>query len=123
MAGTKKVMDHAAYQNGLKKRTKDMLLYIMLDAQAAVDANPDGENAGYYADEVHYAAAELTRRGGDNTCPSCGNDVNFGDKAKLKEICELVIEVSLYLNSTFESAVPAQQKLRTLAELNLKELN
>lgn len=62
MAGTKKTMDHAAYQKKVVHLTNDVLIYIMKDAQEAVDANPDSENAGYYADEVSYAAAELTRR-------------------------------------------------------------
>jgi len=120
MAGTKKTMDHAAYQKRLKTRTNDVLIFIMQDAQEAIDAWPHGENAGYYADEIGYAAAELSRRNGRNHCPTCGTDLNA--KTNLRQICELAMDVSMYLNAAFEDAVPAQKKLRTLAGLALKEL-
>ncbi len=57
-----KTMDHAAYQSKLKKVAHETLRFILEDAREAVDAQPQGENAGYYMDEVHYAAAELRRR-------------------------------------------------------------
>ena len=57
-----KYMDHNLYKAGLKNRTKDSLLYALNDAQEAIRAQPDGVNAGFYADEVHYLAAELKIR-------------------------------------------------------------
>jgi hypothetical protein len=57
-----KQMNHAEYQKNLRKKTVDQLIFIRDDAQAAMRAWPDGENAGYYADEMHYAAMELARR-------------------------------------------------------------
>lgn len=58
----KKVMDHAAYQAKLKGKTWDELQFIINDAREAIQANPDNVNAGYYADEIHYASAEIRRR-------------------------------------------------------------
>jgi len=59
---TAKKMDHAAYQRGLKRKSIDQLRFIIQDAREASEANPEGENAGYYIDEMHYAYAELQRR-------------------------------------------------------------
>lgn len=53
-----KVMDHGAYRAQLKRKSIPELLFIIRDANQAIEANPDGPNAGYYADEVHYAATE-----------------------------------------------------------------
>jgi hypothetical protein len=63
-----KQMDHAAYQKRMKKASEASLRYILKDAREAIEAQPFGENAGYYADEIHYAAMELRRRG-DNASP------------------------------------------------------
>ncbi len=60
-----KIMDHSAYQKKLRNKarySKNALFFIIKDAGEAEKANPLGENAGYYMDEVHYAAAELRRR-------------------------------------------------------------
>jgi len=57
-----KTMEHGAYQRRLKSKTTSELQYIAKDANEAATVNPSGENAGYYADEVHYALAELKRR-------------------------------------------------------------
>jgi hypothetical protein len=57
-----KKMDHAAYQAKLKNKSFDELAFIIKDAGEAEKANPQGENSGYYADEVHYASAEIRRR-------------------------------------------------------------
>lgn len=57
-----KVMDHAKYQAGLRKKTEVELYYIIKDANEAAIANPGGENVGYYLDEVNYAQMELARR-------------------------------------------------------------
>lgn len=53
---------HAEYQQMLKGKTDAQLRFIVKDAREAEEANPTGENAGYYADEQHYAAMELTKR-------------------------------------------------------------
>jgi hypothetical protein len=58
----KKIMTHNLYINGLKTRTTDSLRFSLIDAQEAVNAFPDGINAGFYMDEVHYIAAELRTR-------------------------------------------------------------
>lgn len=58
----KKTMNHGAYQKSLKQKTDAELRYIIKDAGEARDAMPEGPNAGYYADEVHYAAMELRER-------------------------------------------------------------
>ena len=57
-----KKMDHEACQRRMKSLPAIALKFIVDDAQAAVTAMPDGPNAGYYADEVHYAAMELQKR-------------------------------------------------------------
>jgi len=58
-----KVMDHAEYPQNCKLKTDAELRFIIADAQAAQEANPNNLNNSYYADEVCYAAAELRRRG------------------------------------------------------------
>lgn len=57
-----KTMNHAAYQRGLRSKSEAELRFIIADAGEAARINPSGENHGYYADEVHYAAMELKRR-------------------------------------------------------------
>lgn len=58
-----KKMDHAAYQRNLRRKSEVELRFIVRDAQEAQQANPENPNNGYYADEAHYALAELARRG------------------------------------------------------------
>jgi len=55
-------INHSEYQAKVKTMTDAELLYTMQDARAAIDAMPYGHKAGYYADEIHYCAAELRRR-------------------------------------------------------------
>lgn len=57
-----KQMNHSTYQNSLRRKTVAQLRFIIQDAREASEANPNGENAGYYIDEIHYAYAELQRR-------------------------------------------------------------
>ena len=59
---TMKTMNHNEYMKACKTKTVEQLQFIREDASAAIRAMPFGENAGYYADEVHYAAMELKRR-------------------------------------------------------------
>ena len=57
-----KQIDHTDYPRSLKRKSVEALEFTLQDAREAIHANPHGENAGYYADEIHYAAAELRRR-------------------------------------------------------------
>jgi len=57
-----KTMNHAEYPKYLKRKTVAELRFIATDAREAMEAMPHGENAGFYADEVHYAAMELRNR-------------------------------------------------------------
>jgi hypothetical protein len=57
-----KQMDHAQYMLKARKMSDSSLRYVLEDAKQACLANPDGINAGYYADECHYCAMEITRR-------------------------------------------------------------
>ena len=57
-----KIMNHATYQKSLKSKTWQELEHIIKDARAAIAANPENPNNGYYQDEVRYAAQEKKRR-------------------------------------------------------------
>lgn len=57
-----KQMDHAEYIKKTKRMTDSSLLFVRDDARAAFLAQPDGINAGYYADEYSYCAMELALR-------------------------------------------------------------
>ena len=54
--------DHSNYPASLKTKTLGELRWIIKDATEAMNAYPDGPKAGYYADEVSYAAMERQRR-------------------------------------------------------------
>jgi len=58
-----KVMNHKEYQRRVRCMDESSLRFVIKDANEAIAANPTNPNNGYYADEVHYAAAELRRRG------------------------------------------------------------
>ena len=62
MAGVKKEMNHSEYMENLKSKTMAELMHIRKDAYEAAVAYPDGVNAGYYLDEVHYSLMEINRR-------------------------------------------------------------
>lgn len=57
-----KTMNHAEYVELCKTLPSNALRFIMKDAQEVIDAMPDGENVGYYLDEISYAGMELKRR-------------------------------------------------------------
>jgi hypothetical protein len=59
---TMKTMNHTEYPRRLWQRSVEELRFIIKDATEAQRANPSNPNNGYYADEVLYAAAELSRR-------------------------------------------------------------
>ena len=61
----KKTMDHIEYPKMLEEKNMSELLFIRKDAHEAMLANPDGINAGYYADEVNYVSNEINRRKGE----------------------------------------------------------
>ena len=56
------VINHAAYQASLRGKTVSELRHTIKDAQAALNAMPEGRKAGYYADEVSYCAMEINCR-------------------------------------------------------------
>ena len=58
----KKIMDHAAYMRKVKKMSDSELEYTIQDCREVIVAMPDGENAGYYMDEICYCADEIRRR-------------------------------------------------------------
>ena len=55
-------IDHIEYPKKVKKLPDAALYFIMNDAHEAMTANPEGEKAGYYADEINYCADELALR-------------------------------------------------------------
>ena len=57
-----KTMNHSQYQKSLKRLSVDALRFVSRDARDAVQANPDGENVGYYLDEINYVGMELVKR-------------------------------------------------------------
>jgi len=57
-----KQMDHGEYQKKTKRMSDASLLYTIKDCKESLDAMPDGENAGYYQDEICYCSMELNRR-------------------------------------------------------------
>jgi len=57
-----KHMDHTQYPKTLKHKDPESLRYIIQDCREAIAAMPMGDNAGYYADEIHYCAMELKRQ-------------------------------------------------------------
>lgn len=57
-----KTMNHVDYPKSLKTKTDEQLRFIMKDAKEAIDAMPNGENAGYYQDEICYCVDELYAR-------------------------------------------------------------
>jgi hypothetical protein len=52
-----KAMEHRA-----RGMSVEALRWSILDCKASIKAFPESENAGYYMDEVHTYAMELTRR-------------------------------------------------------------
>lgn len=61
-AWKKPEIDHINYPKSLRRKTVAELKFIIADCQKALEIMPDNPKAGYYADEISYAAAELYRR-------------------------------------------------------------
>lgn len=57
-----KQINHKEYMKKVKTLTNESLRYIIQDCQEALTAMPNCEKAGYYQDEIHYCAMELSRR-------------------------------------------------------------
>ena len=57
-----KYMNHTEYPKLLKKKSKEVLRYIIKDCNEALEALPEGENSHYYMDEICYCDMELKRR-------------------------------------------------------------
>lgn len=55
-------INHTEYPKSLKNKSDESLRFIIKDASDAERANPEGDKAGYYLDEMFYAAMELARR-------------------------------------------------------------
>ena len=55
-------IDHNEYPKKLKKKMFAELLFNRKDAAEALAANPDGQKASYYADEICYVSMEIKRR-------------------------------------------------------------
>jgi len=51
-----------SYAKELKKKERGVLLYVIKDCQAAIDALPDNPNCTFYKQEIELCHAELTRR-------------------------------------------------------------
>ena len=49
-------------QTWVKRLSAAEIAYTIWDCQEAIAAYPDGENAGYYADEIHVLAMERNHR-------------------------------------------------------------
>lgn len=64
----KKTMQWAQYTTRIEKLPSIALRHIRRDAQEAIDAMPDGVNAGYYADEMMICASELRKRAKKMVC-------------------------------------------------------
>ena len=55
-------INHGEYQEKMRTKSVMELMFIIKDAQAAAMSMPEGPKAGYYLDEVNYAAMELRKR-------------------------------------------------------------
>lgn len=60
-------IDHVAVQARFATLPSSSLNFIIADCQEAIAAMPDGPKAGYYADEISYAAMELKKRNKNRT--------------------------------------------------------
>lgn len=67
-------INHTEYQKKVKSLSRNTLLYIIQDCNAALKALPNGNKSGYYSDEISYCSAELKRRDctGIKPCTLCG---------------------------------------------------
>ena len=73
------VIDFAATELVARAKTAATLTFAIKDCHKAIDANPHGVKAGYYADEIHIYAGELQRRRGlAAACGQCGGWTLWG---------------------------------------------
>lgn len=85
-------IDHAAYARRVRRQSEAELLFTIADARQAIAAMPDGPKAGYYADEIHYANAELARRarGGRRIRPRPDADTLALEPCSLEDAAEVL---------------------------------
>lgn len=57
-----KHIDHVEYPKRLRRKTVEELRFIISDCRETIRVNPQGENVGYYLDEIAYCSQELRRR-------------------------------------------------------------
>lgn len=57
-----KVIDHVEYPKRLRTKSVAELRFIISDCRETIRVNPNGDNVGYYLDEISYASQELRRR-------------------------------------------------------------
>lgn len=55
-------IDHTEYPKRLKRKKIAELMFIIHDAQAAIEAYPENPKCSYYQDEINYCAMELRNR-------------------------------------------------------------
>ena len=55
-------INHAEARRRMKELSDASLHYVINDCRRAIEAYPEGHKAGYYQDEIHYAAMELAKR-------------------------------------------------------------
>lgn len=55
-------IDHSEYPKRAAAMTDAELLHTINDCSEALEANPGGHKAGYYADEIHYCGMERASR-------------------------------------------------------------
>lgn len=68
-------IDHRQYPKWVAELSEAKLRYIIEDAQKAIRSLPTGEKAGYYADEINYAANEISYRRHKFPDPKMGEKV------------------------------------------------
>jgi len=58
-----KVMNHTEYPKSLRSKSESELRSIISDCHEVITLQKDfNPNIGYYEDEIHYCAMEITRR-------------------------------------------------------------
>ena len=86
------VIDHQAYMDYVSGLSDEELSYIRKDAMEAMRANPDGDKAGYYADEVNYVEMEMANRNKSSDAPAAA-DAEKPDYTKVMPLRNKVKEM------------------------------
>jgi hypothetical protein len=82
-------IDHATYPARCRRMSDAELHFTIADCRSALEAMPDSPKAGFYADEICYAADELARRarGGKRRRPTT-NEIAAAAAAAAWSLCE-----------------------------------